>query len=63
MEFYRDNEVKTAEVTLGSDESSASQKKEESRSDQQDQGYSRDDLEELFNRYFGNGYGGQGQQG
>ena len=63
VEFYRDNEVKTAEVTLGSDESSASQKKEESRSDQQDQGYSRDDLEELFNRYFGNGYGGQGQQG
>ncbi|MDD6288575.1 MAG: trypsin-like peptidase domain-containing protein [Eggerthellales bacterium] len=67
VEFYRDNEVKTAEVTLGSDESSASQKKEESRSDQQDQGqdqgYSRDDLEKLFNRYFGNGYGGQGQQG
>lgn len=69
VEFYRGNEVKTAEVTLGSDESTSSQKKEESQSGQQgqsqDQGYSREDMEELFNRFFGDGYGygSQDQQG
>lgn len=61
VEFYRDGKAQTAEVTLGSDEASVAeaQKQQEQQQEQYNgqRSYSQEELEELFNRYFGEGFG------